>query len=71
VLGLNAARLFAVDPQATRCALAADKLELHRPAARGLAAEGALPLPWQPRGPVTRAEVLRWRASDTGPWIPA
>jgi len=45
VLGLNAARLFAVDPQATRCALAADKLELHRKAARGLAAEGALPLP--------------------------
>jgi hypothetical protein len=71
VLGLNAARLFAVDPQATRCALAADKLELHRPAARGLAAEGALPLPWQPRGPLTRAEVLRWRATDTGPWIPA
>jgi hypothetical protein len=51
--------------------VAADKLELSRPAARGLAAEGALPPPWVPRGPVTRAQVLRWRAHETGPWIPA
>ena len=71
ILGLNAARLFGIDPHATRCALAADKLELSRPAARGLAAEGALPPPWIPRGPVTRGQVLRWRANDTGPWIPA
>jgi uncharacterized protein len=71
VLGLNAARLFGVDPEATRCALAADNLDLNRPAARSLAAEGALPRPWTPRGPITRGEVLRWRAQDTGPWIPA
>jgi uncharacterized protein len=71
VLGLNAAALFGVSPQATRCALATDKLELSRPAARGLAAEGALPPPWLPRGPVTRAQVLRWRAHEHGPWIPA
>jgi uncharacterized protein len=71
VLGLNAARLFGVDPHATRCALAADRLELNRPAVRELAADGALPPPWTPRGPVTRAEVMLWRAHDTGPWIPA
>jgi hypothetical protein len=71
ILGLNAARLFGLDPHATRCVLAADKLELNRPAARGLAIEGALPRPWVPRGPVTRAQVLRWRASEAGPWIPA
>jgi predicted TIM-barrel fold metal-dependent hydrolase len=67
IVGLNAARLFGVDPHATRYALAADKLELNRPAARELAAEGALPPPWTPRGPVTRAAVLRWRAHDTRP----
>ncbi|HEV2452242.1 MAG TPA: amidohydrolase family protein [Streptosporangiaceae bacterium] len=71
VFGLNAARLFGVDPRATRCVLAADKLELGRPAARGLAAEGALPPPWTPRGPVTRAQILHWRANEAGPWIPA
>jgi predicted TIM-barrel fold metal-dependent hydrolase len=71
VLGLNAARLFGLDAHATRCALAADQLELRRPAARGLVAEGALPQPWVPRGPVTRGQVLRWRANETGPWIPA
>lgn len=71
ILGLNAAQLLGLDPHATRCVLAADKLDLSRPAARWLAAEGALPQPWVPRGPVTRSQVLRWRAHDTGPWIPA
>jgi uncharacterized protein len=71
VLGLNAAELFGLDPQATRCALAADMLAESRPVQRELAATGDLPAPWVPRGPVTRAEVLRWRAHDSGPWIPA
>jgi predicted TIM-barrel fold metal-dependent hydrolase len=71
VLGLNAARLFGVDPHATRCVLAADRLGLSRPVARGLATEGALPPPWVARGPVTRGQVLRWRANEAGPWIPA
>ena len=70
ILGLIAAQLFGVDAHATRCALAADKLELSL-AARGLVGEGDLPSPWVPRGPVTCRQVLGWRASETGPWIPA
>ena len=54
VLGLNAAQLWGVDPNATRCELAADLLERSRPVARVLAAEGELPAPWVPRGAVTR-----------------
>ena len=70
LLGLNAARLFGLDPHATRCALDADTLQRHRPASRKLAAAGELPAPWAPRGAVTRGQVLRWLAHETGPWIP-
>ena len=51
VLGLNAARLWGLDPNATRCALARDTLALNRPLARSLADEGELPAPWVPRVP--------------------
>ncbi len=54
VLGLNAADLFGLDPHQTRCALAADVLERHRPIQRELVAAGDLPAPWVARGPVTR-----------------
>jgi uncharacterized protein len=70
VLGLNAAELFGLDPDATRCELAADTLTVNRPVQRELAAAGELPAPWVPRGPVSRGQILRWRAHDTGPWIP-
>jgi len=70
VLGLNAAELFGLDPHATRCALAADLLERNRPVQRELAAAGDLPAPWAARGPVTRGQVLRWLAHESGPWIP-
>ncbi len=70
ILGLNAARLFGLDPAATRCALDADGLEAARVEVRGLAATSALPAPWQPRGPVTRREVLRWLASPSTRWTP-
>ncbi len=70
VLGLNAAELFGLDPQATRCALAADMLERNRPVQRELAAAGDLPAPWVPRGPVSRGEILRWLSSQPGPWLP-
>jgi predicted TIM-barrel fold metal-dependent hydrolase len=68
VFGLNAARLFGVDPEATRCGLDGDALERSKAEVRSLAASGALPPPWQPRGPVTRREVLRW--VSTGQWSP-
>jgi predicted TIM-barrel fold metal-dependent hydrolase len=71
VLGLNAARLWGLDPQATRCALTADVLERNRADARGLAEAGELPAPWAPRGAVTRAQVLHWLARQPGPWVPA
>ena len=70
VLGLNAADLFGLDPDATRCALATDILQGSRPVQRELAAAGELPAPWAARGPVSRGEVLRWLASQNGPWLP-
>lgn len=70
ILGLNAARLFGIDPTATRCALDADGLEAARAEVRTLAAHGALPPPWQPRGPLTRREVLRWVSSPSTQWTP-
>jgi predicted TIM-barrel fold metal-dependent hydrolase len=69
VFGRNAARLFGVDPGATRCALDGDALEASKAEVRELAASGVLPPPWQPRGPVTRREVLRWLAR-TPDWQP-
>jgi hypothetical protein len=70
ILGLNAAELFGLDPQATRCALAADILERNRPVQRELAATGDLPAPWIPRGPVSRGQILRWLSTQPGPWLP-
>ena len=70
VLGLNAARLWGLDPHATRCALAADTLSRNRSLSRALAGAGELPAPWVPRGPVTRGQILHWLAHESGPWIP-
>jgi uncharacterized protein len=70
VLGLNAARLWGLDPYATRCALAADTLSRNRPLSRALADAGELPAPWVARGPVTRGQILHWLAHEPGPWIP-
>ena len=70
VLGLNAARLFGVDPAATRCALQADGLEAARAEHADLVATGALPSGWTPRGPVTRRQVLTWLGAATTPWAP-
>jgi predicted TIM-barrel fold metal-dependent hydrolase len=71
VLGLNAAGLLGLDAEATRCALAADVLERARPVQRELAAAGDLPAPWVARGPQGRREVLRWLATERGPWVPS
>ncbi len=70
VFGLNAARLFGLDPEATRCALDADGLAAARDEARLMVASGALPPPWQPRGPVTRREMLRWLSRADAPYTP-
>jgi uncharacterized protein len=70
VLGLNAAELFGLDPEATRCALDADMLAASRPVQRALAAAGELPGPWVARGPVSRVQMQQWRAHETEPWLP-
>jgi predicted TIM-barrel fold metal-dependent hydrolase len=71
VLGLNAARLFGVDPAAHRCALATDPLITAKAAAAELHADGVLPSGWDTRGPTTRREMLRWLASPATRWTPA
>lgn len=70
VFGLNAARLFGIDPEATRCALAADGLAAARPAFRELAGTGAVGSVWRPRGPVTRREMLAWLRAPGTVWTP-
>ena len=69
VLGGHAAELFGLDPDATRCGLAADMPAVSRPAQRELAAACELPAPWVPPGPVSQ-EMRRGRAHENGPWIP-
>ncbi|QYG93066.1 amidohydrolase [Iamia sp. SCSIO 61187] len=70
VFGGNAAALFGIDPEATRCALDRDGLDAARAEVRQLVATGELPAPWRPRGPLTRREVLTWLSTSTVPWTP-
>jgi hypothetical protein len=62
VFGRNAAALFGLDADATRCAVSGDALDRARAETRGMTSEGALPDPWVARGPLTRREVLGWLA---------
>jgi len=71
VLGLNAARLFDLDPEATRCALASDPLSDARTTAAHLRDEEVLPAASRPNGPTTRREMLQWLASPVTSWTPA
>jgi uncharacterized protein len=70
VFGLNAAALFGIDPEATRCVLDADGLSRARDEHVGLVFDGAIPEPWQSRGPLSRREVLAWVNRLTEPWTP-
>jgi predicted TIM-barrel fold metal-dependent hydrolase len=63
VLGLNAARLFGIDPVAQRCVIDAGALE-------GARTSGAVPISWTPRGPTTRREVLTWLRDPRTRWAP-
>jgi predicted TIM-barrel fold metal-dependent hydrolase len=71
VLGLNAARLFGLDPTLTRCALADDPLSTASSTAAGLQSDGALASGWRPRGPTTRREMLQWLGSPGTKWSPS
>jgi hypothetical protein len=70
VFGLNAARLFGIDPTAQRCGLTSDPLVTAKVTAAGLRSDLALPSPWIPRGPTTRRLVLGWLASSGSRWRP-
>ena len=70
IFGLNAARLFGVDPTATRCALSADPLAVRIPEAAQLRGDGALPSAWTPHGPLSRRQVLTWLTSPGAGWAP-
>jgi uncharacterized protein len=71
VFGLNAARLFGVDPEAKRCALTTDPLTAAQPTAAELRDQGVLASPWRANGPTTRREMLQWLASPATRWTPA
>src|SRR5262249_22168662 len=71
VLGLNAAHLFRLDPDATRCALATDPITGARTVAAHLRADDALPPASQPNGPTSRRQMLQWLASPATHWTPA
>jgi predicted TIM-barrel fold metal-dependent hydrolase len=71
IFGLNAANLFGLDPEETRCALVDDPLTAKQPEAAAMADEGALPSAWAPRGPTTRRELLTALARSTTPWVPS
>ena len=71
VFGLNAAKLFGMDPEETRCALVGDPFTAAQPTAAALRNEGALPSPWAPKGPTTRRDLLRLFANATTPWVPS
>jgi predicted TIM-barrel fold metal-dependent hydrolase len=70
VLGLNAAQLFHLDVDATRCALASDPLTTAQPMAAHLRDEGLLPAGSRANGPTTRREMLQWLAQPATRWTP-
>jgi len=70
VLGLNAARVFGLDPDDLRCAMDADGLDEARARLASYRADGATEA-WQPRGPLSRREVLTWLRNTKEPWVPA
>ncbi len=63
VFGLNAARLFGLDPAEQRCGVDASALEAARQT-------GAVPASWTPRGPMSRRDVLTWLKTSSERWSP-
>ena len=71
IFGLNAAGLFGVDPEVTRCSLASDPLQNGQALAAEMRGDGELASAWSPRGPTSRREVLRWLAAEGSRWLPS
>jgi len=70
VFGLNAAGLFGLDAEATRCAVDATALYAARLEADELVGAGAAPSPHRTRGYATRREVLTWLRGPDRPTAP-
>jgi predicted TIM-barrel fold metal-dependent hydrolase len=70
VFGTNAAALFGVDPVAMRCAVDADALSGARQEQAAMVMDGAIPTPWEPRGPLSRREFLAYLGNLRAPWTP-
>jgi hypothetical protein len=71
IFGLNAANLFGVDPESTRCALTTDPLTANIEESAELRSDGAISSAWIPHGPITRGQVLNWLTTSATPWAPA
>jgi len=71
IFGLNAARLFGIDPTATRCGLTTDPLTANVAESAQLRNDGAIPSAWTPHGPTTRRQVLSWLGAPTTTWVPS
>jgi hypothetical protein len=69
VFGLNSARLYGIDAEAQRCAIARDEVERLRETLREMEPD-THEQRWAPRGPVTRREMLRLAAEQGGRWSP-
>jgi len=70
IFGLNAASLFGVDPDATRCGLTTDPLNANIDETAERRAAGALRSAWAPNGPTTRRQVLQWLSAPGTDWRP-
>ncbi len=69
VFGLNAARLYGIDPEAQRCAIQRDAVEELRGVYHEMEPDTHQPR-WAARGPISRRGMLRWFAEQGGRWSP-
>ncbi len=69
IFGLNAAKLYGIDPEAQRCAIGHDAIEQYRDVYRELQPDTHEPR-WAARMPVDRRGALRYFASIGGAWSP-
>ncbi|HZP57462.1 MAG TPA: amidohydrolase family protein [Dehalococcoidia bacterium] len=67
IFGLNAARLYGVDPQAARCRIASDEVERLRMAWREMEGDSHEQR-YAARNPISRRGVLAWFAEHGGRW---
>jgi hypothetical protein len=73
VFGLNAAELFDIDLSSGTtgwCDVDASELEEARGAFSSLVSDGVVAHPWQPRGPLSRRQVLSWLTGRGNPFTP-